>query len=133
MLELSCISILEKGNLYSSPLPPSIVVLVEDIAQGYYHFGIEVMNICLVGTYKPSIMLMSIIHGRNFTLLMSYMGITRSGCLPNSVRLSQFDRLQIFAGLKDGILLHYKWPSSSTLVAPLSFLQLTSGKHGCGE
>jgi len=133
MSKLSCISILEEENVSSSPLPLSIVVIVEDIAQGQNPFSIEVVKICLVGTHKPSIMLMSIIHGRNFTPLMNYMGTTRSGCVPNNVKLSQFDCLYILVGLKNGILLRYKWPLISTLVAPLSFLQATSRKHGCGE
>jgi hypothetical protein len=94
MSKLSCISILEEENVSSSPLPPSIVIIVEDIAQGQNPFGIEVLKICLIGTHKPSIMLMSIIHGRNFTLVMSYMGTTHSGCVPNNVN----DALQL---LKD--------------------------------
>jgi hypothetical protein len=52
------------------------------------------LKICLIGTHKPSIMLMSIIHGRNFTPVMSYMGTTHSGCVPNNVN----DALQL---LKD--------------------------------
>jgi splicing factor 3B subunit 3 len=50
-----------------------------------------------------------------------------------TVKLFQFNRLYILVGLKNGILLRYKWPLISTLVAPLSFLQLTLRKHGCGE
>jgi len=50
-----------------------------------------------------------------------------------TVKLFQFNRLYILVGLKNDILLHYKWPLISTLVAPLSFLQPTSRKHGCRE
>jgi splicing factor 3B subunit 3 len=139
--ELSCISIPEEENLSSSPLPPSIVGLVEDSPRGQNPPGIEAGKVCVVGTHKPSVMLLSIIHGKNFAPLavgliplMSYMGTTLSGCVPESVRLAQFDRLYILAGLRNGVLLRYEWPSSSPLTGmPLSFLQLTSGKHECGE
>jgi hypothetical protein len=87
--------------------------------------GIEVVKICLVGTHNPSITLMSIINGRNFTPLMNYMGTTCSGCVPNNIKKFQCNRLYILVGLKNDILLHYKWPSISTLVAPLSLLQST--------
>ncbi len=93
MLELSCISILEKENMSSSPLPPSIVVLIEDNTRGQKPSSIEAAKICVVGTHKLSIMLLSIIRGRNFTCLMDYMGITFSGCVLENARLFQFDRL----------------------------------------
>jgi len=139
--ELSCISIPEEENLSSSPLPPSIVGLVEGSPRGQNPPGIEAGKVCVVGTHKPSVMLLSIIHGKNFAPLavgliplMSYMGTTLSGCVPESVRLAQFDRLYILAGLRNGVLLRYEWPSSSPLTGmPLSFLQLTSGKQECGE
>jgi hypothetical protein len=48
-----------------------------------------------VGTHKPSVMLLSIIWGKNFVPLavgfiplMSYMGKALSGCVPESVRLA---------------------------------------------
>lgn len=85
MSKLSCISILEEENVSSSPLPLSIVIIIEDITQGQNPFGIEVLKICLVGTHKPSIMLMLIIHGRNFTRVMNYMGTIHSGCVPNNI------------------------------------------------
>jgi len=60
--------------------------------------GVEAGKICVVAswnTHKPSVMLLSIIWGKNFVALavgliplMSYMGKVLSGCVPQSVRLA---------------------------------------------
>ena len=135
--ELSCISIPEEEDLSSSPLPPSIVGLVEGTPQSRNSFGVDVGRICVVGTHKPSVELLSIVPGKNFVplaiglvSLVTCVGTTLSGSVPESVRLAQFDRLYILAGLRNGMLLRYEWPTSSSTTNSLplsgSMKQFTS-------
>jgi splicing factor 3B subunit 3 len=130
--ELSCISIPDEEDWTSSPLPPSIVGLVEGSPKSRNPLGIEVGKICVVGTHRPSVEVLSIVPGESLTplavghiSLVSCVGTTLSGCVPESVRLAQFDGLYILAGLRNGMLLRYEWPASSTAV-PLGSKHLVS-------
>lgn len=124
--ELSCISIPDDENWTSSPLPPSIVGLVDGTEiKSRNPSGVEMGRICVVGTHKPSVELLSIVPGRNFAplavgsiSLVSNVGTSLSGCVPESVRLAQFDGLYILAGLRNGMLLRYEWPATSTFANP---------------
>lgn len=123
--ELSCISIPDEEDWTSSPLPPSIVGLVEGTPKSRNPSGVEVGRICVVGTHEPSVEVLSIVPGEGLAplavghiSLVSCVGTTLSGCVPESVRLAQFDRLYILAGLRNGMLLRYEWPASSTATLP---------------
>ncbi|KAG0621581.1 hypothetical protein M758_3G031700 [Ceratodon purpureus] len=123
--ELSCISIPDEEDWTSSPLPPSIVGLVEGTPKSRNPSGIEVGKICVVGTHEPSVEVLSIVPGERLAplavghiSLVSCVGTTLSGCVPESVRLAQFDGLYILAGLRNGMLLRYEWPASPSAMAP---------------
>lgn len=118
--ELSCISIPDEEDWTSSPLPPSIVGLVEGTPKSRNPSGVEVGRICVVGTHEPSVEVLSIVPGESLAplavghiSLVSCVGTTLSGCVPESVRLAQFDGLYILAGLRNGMLLRYEWPATS--------------------
>lgn len=138
--ELSCISIPDEEDWTSSPLPPSIVGLVEGTPNSRNPSGILVGKICVVGTHEPSVEVLSIVPGESLAplavghiSLVSCVGTTLSGCVPESVRLAQFDGLYILAGLRNGMLLRYEWPASSTAV-PLGskYLVSTLGSESVG-
>lgn len=119
--ELSCISIPDQEDWTSAPLPPSIVGLVEGTPTSRNPAGVEVGKICVVGTHEPSVEVLSIVPGESLAplavghiSLVSCVGTTLSGCVPESVRLAQFDGLYILAGLRNGMLLRYEWPAYST-------------------
>lgn len=130
--EVSCISIPQE-ELGPSSVPASIVGLVEDSSHGTFPNGVEIGKVCVVGTHKPSVELLSMVPGENFTALAvgsisltNTMGTAVSGCVPQDVRLALFDRLYILSGLRNGMLLRYEWPISSIfsseLPSPISAL-----------
>lgn len=117
--EVSCISIPQE-EIGPSSVPASIVGLVEDSSYGTFPDGVEIGKVCIVGTHKPSVELLSMVPGENFTALAigsisltNSMGTAVSGCVPQDVRLALFDRLYILSGLRNGMLLRYEWPTSS--------------------
>lgn len=123
--EVSCISIPQE-ELGPSSVPASIVGLVEDSSHGTFPNGVEIGKVCVVGTHKPSVELLSMVPGENFTALAvgsisltNTMGTAVSGCVPQDVRLALFDRLYILSGLRNGMLLRYEWPISSIFSSEL--------------
>ncbi|GLJ45340.1 hypothetical protein SUGI_0954330 [Cryptomeria japonica] len=123
--ELSCISIPQE-ELSPTSVPASIIGLVGDGSHGPFPSGVEIGKICVVGTHKPSVELLSIVPGENFTALAvgsisltNTMGTAVSGCVPQDVRLVLFDRLYILSGLRNGMLLRYEWPASSIFPSEL--------------
>ncbi|KAH9329513.1 hypothetical protein KI387_001621, partial [Taxus chinensis] len=123
--EVSCISIPQE-ELGPRSLPASIIGLVEDNSLGTFPSGVDIGKICVVGTHKPSVELLSIVPGENFTplaigsiSLTNTMGTAVCGCVPQDVRLVLFDRLYILSGLRNGMLLRYEWPASSVFPSEL--------------
>jgi splicing factor 3B subunit 3 len=123
--EVSCIAIPQE-ELGPSSLPASIVGLIEDSSYGTFPNGVEIGKVCVVGTHKPSVELLSMVPGENFTALAvgsisltNTMGTAVSGCVPQDVRLALFDRLYILSGLRNGMLLRYEWPISSIFSSEL--------------
>lgn len=115
--ELSCISIPQEEEPLSIPVPPAIVGLVEASSQTTLPSGVEIGKVCVVGTRKPSVELLSIVQGERFRLLavsqislINTMGTSLSGCIPEDVRLVLFDRPYILTGLRNGMLLRFEWP-----------------------
>jgi splicing factor 3B subunit 3 len=113
--EVSCIAI-PKEELGPSSLPTSIVGLIEDNSYGTFPNKVEIGKVCVVGTHNPSVEILSMMLGENCTTLVdgsisltNIMGTTVSGCVPQDVRLSLFDRIYILLGLRSGMLLRYEW------------------------
>ncbi|EFJ05968.1 hypothetical protein SELMODRAFT_136264 [Selaginella moellendorffii] len=113
--EISCISI-PQGDI-SIPVPPTIAGLH---AGNTVPAGVDLGNVCVVGTHKPSVELLSIVPGDKFApfavgqvSLITSVGTAVSGCIPQDVRLALFDRLYILAGLRNGMLLRYEWPEDT--------------------
>ncbi|BBM97233.1 splicing factor 3B subunit 3 [Marchantia polymorpha subsp. ruderalis] len=140
--EVSCISIpLEEGSI-PVPVPPSMVGLMDDPRKSAELCGVVVGEICVVGTHKPSVELLSIRPGENFrplavglVALVNSIGTAMGGCVPETVRLALFDRLYIICGLRNGMLLRFEWPSSRAtqdsaeeLVVPLSTSAVSAHK-----
>ncbi|CAM6115609.1 unnamed protein product [Calypogeia fissa] len=127
--EISCISIpCEEGLVFVPGTPCSVGSVEEDISS-LQLCGIEIGKVCVVGTHKPSVELLSIVHGEDFkplavglVSLVNSFGTVMGGCVPENVRLALFDRLYILCGLRNGMLLRYEWPSvdTCTSTSPLS-------------
>ncbi|KAI5083520.1 hypothetical protein GOP47_0003263 [Adiantum capillus-veneris] len=127
--ELSCISIPQEEEPVPIPLPPAIVGLLENNTENSLPSGIEVGKVCIVGTHKPSVEVLSIVPDDNFSVLavghislINTMGTALSGCVPEDVRLVLFDRSYILAGLRNGMLLRFEWPIDATATSLLPSL-----------
>ncbi|KAJ7565692.1 hypothetical protein O6H91_02G071600 [Diphasiastrum complanatum] len=144
--EVSCISIPQEDELVPVPVPPTIIGLLGGSKVSTFPDGVEVGKVCVVGTHKPSVELLSIVPGEMFSSvavgvvsLVSSVGTAMSGCVPQDVRLVLFDRLYILTGLRNGMLLRYEWPDNCTtsvvsVDVPLKMdvenLSRVSDKHG---
>lgn len=106
--ELSCISIPQMHNIgkETAPVPT----------------GFDIGDTFVIGTHKPSVEILSYVHGQGIRVLATGMitltntiGIAVSGCIPQDVRLVLVDRLYILSGLRNGMLLRFEWPTTSWL------------------
>ncbi|XP_021738312.1 pre-mRNA-splicing factor prp12-like isoform X1 [Chenopodium quinoa] len=104
--ELSCISIPQMHSIGrdSGPIPA----------------GFDIGNPFVIGTHKPSVEILSYVHGQGIRVLAAGMisltnttGTAISGCIPQDVRLVLVDRLYILSGLRNGMLLRFEWPTTS--------------------
>ncbi|KNA08275.1 hypothetical protein SOVF_164110 isoform B [Spinacia oleracea] len=104
--ELSCISIPQMHSIgkESGPIPA----------------GFDIGNTVVIGTHKPSVEILSYVHGQGIRVLATGMisltnttGTAISGCIPQDVRLVLVDRLYILSGLRNGMLLRFEWPTAS--------------------
>lgn len=133
--ELSCISIPQEEEPFPIPLPPAIVGLLESNSENTLPTAIEVGKICIVGTHKPSVEVLSMVSDEKFSVLavghislINTMGTALSGCVPEDVRLVLFDRPYILSGLRNGMLLRFEWPMS-TATSTCSLSSVVSGKN----
>ncbi|KAL2923936.1 hypothetical protein RDABS01_015427, partial [Bienertia sinuspersici] len=104
--ELSCISIPRMANIVKEPAPVPA--------------GFDIGKTFVIGTHKPSVEILSYVHGQGIRNLATGMisvtntiGVAISGCIPQDVRLVLVDRLYILAGLRNGMLLRFEWPTTS--------------------
>uniref|UniRef100_A0A7C9EGM7 Cleavage/polyadenylation specificity factor A subunit N-terminal domain-containing protein n=1 Tax=Opuntia streptacantha TaxID=393608 RepID=A0A7C9EGM7_OPUST len=104
--ELSCISIPQKH------------ITRKDFAS--LPAGVDISNVFVIGTHKPSIEIVSFVHGQGISVLATgtisltnTTGTTISGCVPQDVRLVLVDRLYVLSGLRNGMLLRFEWPTAS--------------------
>lgn len=104
--ELSCISIPQMHNIGKESAPVPV--------------GFDIGSTFVIGTHKPSVEILSYVHGQGIRVLATGMisltsttGIAISGCIPQDVRLVLVDRLYILSGLRNGMLLRFEWPTTS--------------------
>ncbi|KAH7280408.1 hypothetical protein KP509_37G065800 [Ceratopteris richardii] len=135
--ELSCISVPQEEEPFPMPLPPAVVGLVENNLGSFLPSGVEVGKVCIIGTHKPSVEVLSIVPEDNFSVLavghislINTMGTGLCGCVPEDARLVLFDRPYILVGLRNGMLLRFDWPTSVN--APCSHSPLTLERASSG-
>ncbi|CAI9782727.1 unnamed protein product [Fraxinus pennsylvanica] len=110
--ELSCISIPQKC-LKHSPM---------NYANNAIPAEINVDNIFVIGTHKPSVEVVSFTPDKGLKVLATgiisltnSVGTAISGCVPQDVRLVLVDRLYVLSGLRNGMLLRFEWPVDSAV------------------
>ncbi|XP_048226057.1 spliceosome-associated protein 130 A isoform X2 [Ricinus communis] len=116
--ELSCISIPQKHflrrRLHSNNL-------VDDTCASILPTGVDIGSIFVIGTHRPSVEVLCFVPdeglrvlARGTISLTNTLGTAISGCVPQDVRLVLVDRLYVLSGLRNGMLLRFEWPSSSS-------------------
>ncbi|KAK8954298.1 DNA damage-binding protein 1b [Platanthera zijinensis] len=75
----------------------------------------------VIGTHVPSVEVFSFTHNQGFRFLATgeitienALGTPLSSCIPEDVRLVLVDRFYVLAGLRNGMLLRYELPQSSS-------------------
>ncbi|KAI4300634.1 hypothetical protein L6164_033988 [Bauhinia variegata] len=117
--ELSCISIprqnFEKKQSNSPILENSSHISV-------FPSGVDINKTFVIGTHRPSVEILSFAPDRGVRIvacgtisIMNTMGTAISGCIPQDVRLVFVDRVYVLAGLRNGMLLRFEWPSGSMI------------------
>lgn len=121
--ELSCISIpRQKFEQKQSNFPT--------LANNYttsFPSGVDINKSFVIGTHRPSVEILSFTPERGVRFIacgtisfMSTMGTAISGCVPQDVRLVCVDRFYVLAGLRNGMLLRFEWPSDRPTSPPVN-------------
>ncbi|KAF3442807.1 hypothetical protein FNV43_RR16724 [Rhamnella rubrinervis] len=83
---------------------------------------VDISKCFVVGTHKPSVEILSFDLDEGPRLvavgtieLTNTLGTAISGCIPQDVRLVLVDRLYVLSGLRNGMLLRFEWPATSTM------------------
>ncbi|XP_008241148.1 PREDICTED: splicing factor 3B subunit 3 [Prunus mume] len=127
--ELSCVSIPQKCFEGTS--------LVDNSCAATLPFGVDISNIFVIGTHKPSVEVLSLVPNEGLRVLASgtisltnTLGTAISGCIPQDVRLVLVDRLYVLSGLRNGMLLRFEWPASPTMpkIYDVKFSEKTKDK-----
>nr|XP_011467138.1 PREDICTED: pre-mRNA-splicing factor prp12 [Fragaria vesca subsp. vesca] len=118
--ELSCISIPQ--NCYEKKVTGFPNSLVDESSVPAPPFGVDISNIFVIGTHKPSVEILSLAPSEGLRVLASgaisltnTLGTAISGCIPQDVRLVLVDRLYVLSGLRNGMLLRFEWPTASRM------------------
>ncbi|XP_058204803.1 uncharacterized protein LOC131318827 isoform X2 [Rhododendron vialii] len=89
--------------------------------------GVDISNTFVIGTHKPSVEVLSFqpnkglqVLGVGSISLTNTVGTAISGCVPQDVRLVLVDRLYVLSGLRNGMLLRFEWPATSTMFSFVS-------------
>lgn len=89
--------------------------------------GVDIGNTFVIGTHKPSVEVLSFqpnkglqVLGVGTISLTNTVGTAISGCVPQDVRLVLVDRLYVLSGLRNGMLLRFEWPATSTMFSFVS-------------
>lgn len=111
--ELSCVSIPAKC------LPLN---LVDKSCVLAFPSEVDISKCFVVGTHKPSVEVLSFDSDKGLRLLAvgtieltNTLGTAISGCIPQDVRLVLVDRFYVLSGLRNGMLLRFEWPITSTM------------------
>ncbi|XP_039016046.1 splicing factor 3B subunit 3-like isoform X1 [Hibiscus syriacus] len=114
--ELSCISIPQKH--FEMTHLSSNLNLMGDIERAVFPVGAGTSVTFVVGTHKPSVEILSFtpqglrVLGTGTISLTTTMETAISGCIPQDVRLVLVDQFYVLAGLRNGMLLRFEWPSA---------------------
>ncbi|KAK8554110.1 hypothetical protein V6N12_031085 [Hibiscus sabdariffa] len=114
--ELSCMSIPQKH--FEMRHLSSNLNLVDDIGSAVLPVGVGMGITFVIGTHKPSVEILSftpqgvIVLGSGTISLATTMETAISGCIPQDVRLVLVDQFYVLAGLRNGMLLRFDWPSA---------------------
>ncbi|CAK8544226.1 unnamed protein product [Lathyrus sativus] len=82
--------------------------------------GVDINKTFVIGTHRPSVEIWSFDPNGGVTIvacgtisLKSTMGTAKSFCIPQDVRLVSVDKYYVLAGLRNGMLLRFEWPTES--------------------
>ncbi|XP_054800938.1 pre-mRNA-splicing factor RSE1-like isoform X2 [Prosopis cineraria] len=121
--ELSCISIPRKEfkHKQSDLSMPANCKFAASFSSGF-----DINKSFVIGTHRPSVEILSFTSDRGVRFIacgtisfMSTMGTAMSGCIPQDVRLVCVDRFYVLAGLRNGMLLRFEWPSDQPISPPV--------------
>ncbi|KAH1090418.1 hypothetical protein J1N35_017675 [Gossypium stocksii] len=113
--ELSCISIPQK-HLEMRHLSSNVNLV--DVGGAVPPVGVGMGITFVIGTHKPSVEILSFapeglrVLGAGTISLTTTMETAISGCIPQDVRLVLVDQFYVLAGLRNGMLLRFEWPSA---------------------
>lgn len=123
--ELSCVSIPWK-HFEQKPLT-SLDYMGDKGVIDILPAGVDIGNTFVIGTHKPSVEVLSFqpnkglqVLGVGTISLTNTVGTAISGCVPQDVRLVLVDRLYVLSGLRNGMLLRFEWPATSTMFSFVS-------------
>ncbi|XP_015898900.3 uncharacterized protein LOC107432303 isoform X1 [Ziziphus jujuba] len=118
--ELSCVSIPPKCFERKHTNPP--LNLVDKSCVSALPSEVDISKCFVVGTHKPSVEVLSFDSDKGLRLLAvgtieltNTLGTAISGCVPQDVRLVLVDRFYVLSGLRNGMLLRFEWPITSTM------------------
>ncbi|XP_028784864.1 splicing factor 3B subunit 3 isoform X3 [Neltuma alba] len=116
--EISCISIPKKEfKLKQSDLSIS----ANRKSASSFPNGFDINKSFVIGTHRPSVEILSFTPGRGVRFIAcGTMGTAMSGCVPQDVRLVYVDGFYVLAGLRNGMLLRFEWPSDQPTSPPVN-------------
>ncbi|KAL5060463.1 hypothetical protein RYX36_032067 [Vicia faba] len=116
--ELSCISI--PRPMYGKKQSSSSISEINSSIASFVS-GVDINKTFVIGTHRPSVEIWSFDPNGGVTVvacgtisLKSTMGTAKSFCIPQDVRLVFVDKYYVLAGLRNGMLLRFEWPTESS-------------------
>ncbi|KAL4370550.1 DNA damage-binding protein 1 [Arachis hypogaea] len=116
--ELSCISIPRQKTEQKQPNSSS----ANKRSTSSLVSGVDINKTFVIGTHKPSVEILSCgpdgvtMVACGTISLTNTMGTTLSGCVPEAVQLVFVDKYYVLAGLRNGMLLRFEWPTRSSSI-----------------
>ncbi|KAI9122007.1 hypothetical protein K1719_006696 [Acacia pycnantha] len=122
--EISCISIPKKEFKHKQS---DLSISANCNFAASFPNGFDINKSFVIGTHRPSVEILSFTPGSGLRFIacgtisfMSTMGTAISGCVPQDVRLVYVDRFYVLAGLRNGMLLRFEWPSDQPTSPPVN-------------
>ncbi|KAG0472427.1 hypothetical protein HPP92_016973 [Vanilla planifolia] len=116
--EVSCISIPEQE--INCEWLSTAIHLIKNEKKNTLCREYESNPIFVIGTHKPSVEVVSFVHGQGFRFLTTgaisvekSLGTPISSCIPEDVRIVSVDKFYVLVGLRNGMLLRYEFPQIS--------------------